>query len=223
MPIPSTGAFSNSHHFRFMNVLAVFVETPDHKHITRHDFLPQGRHGERTEYSSSAFGMSAKIFPPIQGMRKITVDGIDVMVFGQTVGSETPAPSLSHLDKFPPIWTSLRIGLSADGRRALEVFDYSYFPHHQILEDGVFRFGIDENERDWSELGWGPLDFDASLTDGAPLWSLPGMRHWPIAVAGSAPSEAARKALEEWWRMTQGQITKGQQKSAQGNPWDISK
>lgn len=217
---PLDAAFSDSQHFRFMNVLSAYIETPDGVTITQGECLPTGPHGEYINAGKSALIIVPVTAPPpyppivpvpipfgdrefktLGSSMKITVDGVEVMIFEQVYGAQTRAPELSTTvpgNWFPPIWTSLRLAIAADGRTAMEMFDYSYFPQHFVFENGAYRDETIEDPVTWGSYGWDKLE--------------EGPNYFMFDPAGA----------EEWWRM-KARVTwlpyaKG---SMKGNPWAI--
>ena len=214
---PLDAAFSDSQHFRFMNVLSAYVETPDGVTIKNGDTLPIGPNGEYVNAGKSALVIvPVPVGPPpiivpvpipfgdrdfkmLSSSMKIAVDGVEVMIFEQAYGAQTRAPEASTDVAgfwFPPIWTSLRLAIAADGRTAMEMFDYSYFPQHFVFENGAFRQATNEDPITWGSSGWGKLE--------------EGPSYFMFDPAGA----------EEWWRNSQPflDFEKG---SKRGNPWAI--
>lgn len=197
---PIDAAFSDRKHFRFMHVLSAYVETGDGITISGGDFLVMGPNGEQTAAGESVALVGAREFQALASSMKITVDGVEVMIFEQVYGAQTLGPDMSTTIAggwFPPIWTALRIGVSADGRIVREMFDYSYFPQHFVFEESAYRWATVEEPVPWGHHGWGKLQEGPAYFMFDPI------------------------AAEDWWRGKQRIDIVDPKASVKGNPWGI--
>jgi hypothetical protein len=138
-------SFSDSKKFRFMNVLWSFIDTTkDKQTIAKADSVDMGPRGKYSTDGMSAIIAGSTNFATLRPPpKRFEIEGMNVIVFEQTYGSKTNAPLVfgpvqGLPPSFPPIWTTLRIAMSADGTKKYEIADFSYFPHHFFFIDGEY-------------------------------------------------------------------------------------
>jgi hypothetical protein len=163
--------------FRFVNELRAWVEVLDGR------IVDAGYDG-RSRISSTSVRMGRRtglVFEPIafpEIRAEVMVDG-ERASFVQTTGGRTGMPSPRHVHRppffrwaSPPVWTTLRLTIHADGRTEHELLGASRFPRHWIYgPDGalVAKTGLTDFDswyRNTLETSspWGHLDSPALVT-----------------------------------------------------------
>jgi hypothetical protein len=162
--------------FRFSNYLEAWIVSTDSSHVVN-----AGIDSKSGLYNSPSFmGIPSKSYPVKRSYARISEGDIEGIECEQTVGARTVsaevigatvsstfgfgrdigAAAANMLTNFPPIWTTIRLRLFANGERQCERVRYSYFPSNtfycdlsQADEEKVYDAGS-RQEKVWQAIGW---------------------------------------------------------------------